>query len=222
VKADPRWDRGEGEEYVVGPQQVWKVGNHVLGCADLMTYHLADKLVAEHKPSVVYTDPPWNQAIMNRFRSSAGLPKVSYSFTDVYVRVALLAAGVDLWAEGSTRDTDDGGLVAGVLAEKHTGRAGYREVVYGSSKPYGIYSSTRGEHNVVTTGMKGWAAVQAVFESYDGPQTVFDPCCGLGGIPLVAEKVGWSSVSTELSPFRMSSALARLAKATKQIPRRIA
>jgi 16S rRNA G966 N2-methylase RsmD len=51
------------EAAVVASGDVWRLGDHVLACADSQDAEFLGRLMGEHKAAVVFTDPPYNVKI---------------------------------------------------------------------------------------------------------------------------------------------------------------
>lgn len=230
--ADGTWNYGaEGEVFPVKQGQVWAVGRHTYVCGDLrddpyLREHLAD-LPYESRPSVVYTDPPWGQALLNGFRTKAGKPKATYRWEELYGDIARLAQALDapLWIEGSKPDSRDGAKVPGTVtaAGPHVGQW---TVKYYRKHPSGLYyaGSTPFPASLTDTlrGMDDDDTPLAVMRATTTERkVVLDPCGGRGQTAKCAEAAGWSSVLNEMHPNRVSAGLVRLAKLTGSTPTRI-
>lgn len=232
VQAGNRWAAGaEGEAFPVKDNQVWRVGDkHVLVCSDLMSSQLLDQWVNRHPPTLLYCDPPWGQGLVNSFRTKAGLGKADYRWEQLYRRIATFghARGIPVWLEGSAKEHRDGPVIPRTMAHPQTSQFDdYFPILYSNKSPAGLYyaadkpmpaslhtGTLAGQHDRKTPGI--------VMAGYGANGCVLDPSVGLGGTPVNAEKVGWSSLSNEMNPNRMSAALFRLGKLTKITPERIA
>lgn len=223
----------KGEAYPVQDGQVWRCGAHQYVCSDLMdstTFRdwltLPDAVdVSPPMPTLMYTDPPWGQGLANGFRTRAGLGRAEYDWTEIYREVADIAETWDipLWAECSSIDTQIGMKVPGSIGRRRGATfRGYHAITYFGGNPAGLYYAHRApQPDLVLSDNRGFKVVEQVLELY--PQgVVIDPCSGLGGVPLTAQKLGWSSVTNELAPHRVSSALSRMSKTSGHEPERIA
>lgn len=222
--------------------EVWRCGGHLYLCSDLMsdseeaenTWELmtqgqfwCDSAGPWPRPTLIYTDPPWGQALANGFRTKAGLDHAEYRWTQVYARIAHLAFWLDIpaWYEGPAADTRDGLLVPAAirnpLDERPTHRL-YRDMTYMKNNRGGVYYASPQPAPDLSLGKThGFAVVEQVLACYP-PGVLLDPCSGLGGIALEGEKQGWMSVNNELNPGRMARALARITDLTGAKPERIA
>jgi len=212
--------------------EVWRCGGHAYMCSDLMEAdptgnrsHLADgSFPGWPRPTLVYTDPPWGQALANGFRTKAGLDRAGYDWTDIYrsISTAAFLLGIPAWFEGPEASTRDGLKVPAAIMDG-PGHRLYRRISYFGGNPSGLYyaSPAIAPPRLELVSTEGFAVVRQVLECYP-PGVLLDPCSGLGGIPLVGERLGWMSVSNELNPARMGRALARMADATGATPERIA
>ena len=214
--------------------QVWRVGAHLFMCSDLMAPpHLQDfsALLADvdttPRPTLVYTDPPWNQGLANGFRTKAGLAHADYHWTEIYRLIADMAEHLEvpLYAEGPKIDGPWGREVPGAMRFRHrppgTTERGYWPITYFGGKPSGLYyAGATPAPTLEFPDPEGWAVVRHVLDAYPAG-VVVDPCAGLGGIPLTAEQAGWTSVNNELNPDRLRVAIERMAKATNATPERV-
>lgn len=225
----------EGDAYPVRSGEVWSCGRHVYLCSDLMAEpsllrRLLSTIAAPgrpDRPTLVYTDPPWGQGLAKAFRTKAGLSEpIAYDWTDVYRECAALAEllEVPIWAECSAADTRIGMSVPATLTREAGGtKRGYWPITYFGGNRAGLYYAGAVPPPDLTlegADAAGFRPCALALTSYP-TGVVLDPCGGLGGIPLTAQRVGWASVSNELSPRRMSTALARMNKTTGETPRRL-
>lgn len=226
------WTYGEdGERYPVEPGQIWRVGHHWFVCSDLMepgqTFRKALTSGVLPEPTLVYSDPPWGQGLANGFRTKAGLGRADYLWTDLYRECADFAEQFDvpLWVESSVASSAIGKAVPEVISVLEHGtktHRGYWGISYFGGNPSGLYYAYRSPAPAVELeGLAGFKVVAKVLSAYR-PGVVLDPCSGLGGVPLEAQKAGWASVSNELAPHRVSKALSRVSLASGHEPERIA
>lgn len=223
-KAD--WTYGkEGNAYPVKPGQVWKTGEHVFVCSDLLAskqlVSVIDQL--EITPTLIYTDPPWNQSNVSSFRTKAGLSRTEDSYLDLYKMIGLLAQRyrVPVFAEGGTRQVK---AVQSVLPGAHRATAPityYRKhpavLHYAGDEP--ISSYLQGRLNSKDDDHTPGIVLGLTHQGHFG--VVLDPCAGRGLTARTAEKTGWTSITNELSPWRMSVAMHRLHKASGLTPERV-
>jgi hypothetical protein len=221
--------KAKNEEPAVSVGSVWRVGGHTYACSDLQSSQLLPRLSMGDwpgvpRPTLVYTDPPWGQGLANSFRTKAGLGRAEYDWTDIYRNIAngSRVLGIGAWFEGPSIERPDGMKIPGSIMQGHGFRR-YHRLAYMGGNPSGLYyaSPTIEAPDFELSNNSGFAAVGEVLAHYT-PGTLMDPCCGLGGIPLVAEMLGWNSVNNELNPKRMARALARMADVTGAMPVRIA
>lgn len=230
-QADGTWNYGaEGEVFPVESGQIWAVGTHVYVCSDLREDSLLREylgsLPSEERPTLVYTDPPWGQSLLNSFRTKAGKEKASFRWEDLYGDIARLAHALNapLWIEGSKPDSRDGRKIlgsveaAGAHAEQWWVKY-YRKHIsglyYTGSTPYP--SALKDE----LTGMDDDFTPLAVMQATAPTGIVLDPCGGRGVTSRCAEEAGWSSVLNEMHANRVSAGLVRLQKLTGKTPERI-
>lgn len=222
------WTYGEaGERYPVEPEDIWRVGRHWIGCSDLMDSSLLDTMVAEYGITLLYCDPPWGQALVNGFRTKAGLGKASYRWEELYHRIAELGHSrrVPVWIEGSKQESRDGQKIPDTIAHRETREFdAYFPTTYYGRAPSGLYYAGTVPHPVdldgVLEGMDDAHTPGTVMTAYE-PGIVVDPCLGLGGTAVAAERAGWASVCNEMSTYRTSGALAALAELVGEEPMKL-
>src|SRR5579872_6851220 len=67
-----RWTYGDaGDRYKVQPGDIWAVGDHRLGCADLEFGQVAEFCRRFGPWDIFYSDPPWNAGNAKAFRTKA-------------------------------------------------------------------------------------------------------------------------------------------------------
>jgi len=209
------WTYGkEGTAFETAIGQVWEVGNHAFVCSDFMASSLFFDVLATKEPTLVYSDPPWGQALVNGFRTKAGAEKATYTWQDLYSVIADIgrSRGIPIYLEGSKPDSRDGYQIPGTM-EYPSGHQWGWFVTYGKKNaPSGLYYS--GLEPVPSALMSSLTDVndihlpQKVMEQYP-VGTVVDPCGGRGNTSRCAERLGWSSISNEMNVHRLSAALAR-------------
>lgn len=229
------WGYGEeGARYPVRIGEVWRCGEHLFACSDLMASKLFDELIAEQsqrgRPArLVYVDPPWGQANLNSFQTKAGLERASYDWTDLYRRIADLGhlRGIPLWMEGGVREKRTGAPIPAAIEGPGTFTA-YWELVYYRRHPMGLYysakmpppSSLLGPDSPLN-GVDDDYSPGIVMRAYGPSGVVLDPCAGRGVTSRQAQGAGWVSINNELNPPRVSAALTRMAKLIEEEPVRV-
>jgi len=227
-RTEDHWAGRDGTTYQVEAGQVWAVGErHVFVCSDLMNSTLYDEQIAVGltQPAIIYCDPPWGQGLVNQFRAKAGLPKANYRWEALYRRIADLghARGLPVWLEGSVLESNDGKRIFGTMRPLEGQRNHYWQIEYGSHSPCGLYYSSTVPHpeslTPVLTGVHDQKTPGIVMAAYGSTGVVLEPCCGLGGTPVNAERAGWGSLCNEINPYRMSTAMSRVAQLSGSSPR---
>lgn len=222
-----KWTYGdEGSTYPVRVGEVWKVGQHVFACSDLMADTLLDETLEGRSVTAVYCDPPWGQALLNGFRTKAGLDKADHRWEELYRSITRYGSerGAPVWLEGSKPDSRDGMKVLGTMtkAGQHT-NAWF--VKYYRKHPSGLYYTGKApyprELRDLLTGMDDDFTPLEVMRNTAESGTVVDPCAGRGVTSRCAEEAGWVSVNNELNPHRVSAALVRMGKMTGMIAERV-
>jgi len=217
------WTYGEeGLAFPTADGQVWQAGRHTFVCSDLMASTLFDEILEKQLadgqppgPRIVYCDPPWNQGNINSFRTKAKLEKATHRWDDLYKRIAALGDSRDwpVWAEGSTRENRYGAMIPDALGGSHTG---YAEITYYKRNPCGLFYAgpkpapkgllqrLDGQDDENTPGI--------VMKAYGSSGLVIDPCAGRGLTSRHAEREGWTAVTNELNPRRLSAAMFQFRK----------
>lgn len=224
-----QWTYGkEGTAHEVEPGQVWEVGDYIYVCSDLMTSTLYEDVLSDHQIDLLYCDPPWGNALLNGFRTKAGLPKATYDVQHLYIKISSLATsrGIPLYLEGSKPDSRDGMLIPGTMQfEGYDHQWGWY-VTYGKKNaPSGLYYSGREPVPEVLvpalTDVNDVNLPGMVMRAYSDRGTVIDPCSGRGVTSREAFRSGWTSVLNELNPHRMSAALSRAEKEGMGTPKKV-
>jgi hypothetical protein len=229
VAAGDRWAGDDGTTYPVELGQTWKVGPHLFVASDFMNSDELDKAIdrVDAPPTLVYSDPPWGQGLVNSFRTKAGLPHAAYRWEELYRRIADLgqSRGLPVFLEGSVILSRDGSKILSTMKHRSKQVNHYWPIEYANHAAAGLYyASDRPyppELDAVLPGAHDRHTPAMVMAAYGPTGVVIEPCCGLGGTPYNAHLSGWGSINSELNVYRMSSALARLAKATGQEPERL-
>lgn len=197
-----------GEDYPVQPGDVWYIGRHTFVCSDLIESSVFRDVLSRETVDLVYCDPPWNEALLSGFRTRAGLQKPKYGVELLYQAITRLVPDAPLYIEGSLGEES---WMTQVLPGPYTERF---EVTYFGGKPSLVLYSGASPEPVNVSGLAGTQIPEAVMRGH-GTGTVVDPCGGLGLIARSAELTGWASVTNELSPWRMSAAMASVQKMVK-------
>jgi hypothetical protein len=206
-------------QFPVQVGDVWQIGDHIFCCSDLMDSFTFETLLEHYPPAVVYTDPPWGQGLANTFRTKAGLAHATYSWKDIYHRVAQLGHRYDapVWVEGSEISREFGAPVPSLISRPDgpTQRR-YWTISYMGGKAAGLFYAGAVPPPELTDLLPGFKGVRQVLSYYSG--RVMDACSGLGGIALEAAKLGLPSINNELNPWRMSVALSQMSELLRKDP----
>lgn len=217
------WTYGdEGKAFPVKEGEIWKAGQHLFACSDVMESSLFGDLLmaaATPRPTLLYCDPPWGQSLLNSFRSKAGFDKATYRWEQLYRVIADLGhhSNIPVWIEGSKPTSRDGLKIPGAIASHSMAWPVSMswEITYYRKNLSGLYYA--GTRPVpfslinLLTGMDDDFTPGTVMSAYGPTGVVIDPCAGRGVTSRQAQKAGWGSVNNELNPFRVSAALARIA-----------
>lgn len=227
---NPKWTYGkEGTAFDVEPGQVWEVGDYVFVCSDLMTSTLYTDVLKEHTPTLLYSDPPWGNALLNGFRTKAGLAKATYDVQHLYMKISSLGheRDIPIYLEGSKPDHRDGVLIPPTMEAPGYDHQWGWYVTYGKKNaPSGLYYCGKEPVPPVLvnelTGVNDVHLPGKVMRAYGPSGVVIDPCSGRGVTSREAFRSGWTSVLNELNPARMSAALARAEKEGMGTARKVA
>ena len=207
------WKYGaEGERFPVQPDEVWVAGRHTFICSDLMEQTLFDAIA--EPATLVYTDPPYTQAMITGYRTKAGMPKSWYRLGDLYRRLLDLAGDRPCYLEGGVSAVNE---VWPIVSEG--GGAARWKITYDKKNVSLLYYVGNEAPPCQLTDMDNWDIPTFVMSRY--PTGVVADCCAGRGLTAVsAEKAGWVSVNNELHPNRMSAALSRLENMGLTVERR--
>lgn len=202
-------ERAGGTDFPVQPGEVWHVGRHVFVCSDLMESSVFRELVEREPVDLVYCDPPWNQSLLTGFRTKAGRPRQKYAVESLYQAIVNLAPGAPTYIEGGVDDESwMWQILPGPQRQRfvttYANAARRSLVLYSGSEPC----------PVDLAGMDDNDTPAHVMRHYE-PGTVVDACGGLGLTARSAELTGWRAVTNELSPWRMSAAMASVQRIVK-------
>lgn len=224
------WTYGEeGQAFPVEPGQLWRCGNHLFYCSDLMASDGFDKIAAVSAPGVLYCDPPWGQSLLNGFRTKAGLGRAEHRWEDLYRRIADMGHSRDIpvWIEGSKPTSRDGLKIPATIKNlrRSTVYSASWEVTYYGKHVSGLYYASESpvpiHLNFSLTGMDDDHTPGEVMRHYGSTGVVMDPCAGRGQTSRQAELNGWHSVNNELNPPRVSAALTRMSVLISEQPERL-
>ena len=221
---NPAWfyESDGGLRYPVRPGDVWKAGPHTIACLDTTTPML-DKYwsMLPSSPKMLYTDPPWGAALTGGFYTKAGYPTkdgARRSFTDVLAGIMRTPARFKLagWMEMGDKWVDQ---LAAAITETGGRVIGTQPITYYRKHPHTIVAATWGPDFVPTNvaGMDDDHTPNATMQAHLDAgllrpgDAVYDTCIGRGLTPQTADKLGLVCYGTELSPWRMSVTLRKLA-----------
>lgn len=204
-----------GDRYPVKPHEVWRAGPHRLACGDLEAGD-GERLIKRfgQRPDLVYCDPPWNNGNAAAFRTKAGVPRqVNFTtFLDVLMAVVRLARR-DVFLEMGRA-----GQAHLVERAERCGGQAIRTwpITYYRRHPATLTQlrfNGAGLEPPDLAGLDDDDTPGAVMRSCSRPgDVVMDPCMGRG---LTAATAGAAQdrtfIGLELSPWRMSCALSKLA-----------
>lgn len=208
-----RWTYGDaGDEYPVRVGDVWRVGHHVLACADLETGQVG-RFVDEYGPvDVCYADPPWDKGNARSFRTKAQVGR-AVDFDLFLVSLVDVAQRADhAYIEMGKRN-----VVA--LQQTIEGMCGtvrdVWDIMYYRVKPCHLVGATfrnaddYPEHGDYT-GLDDDHTPDETLSRYPAGRVVLDPCTGRGNTPIAAHKHGHRFIGTELHPRRLAVTIKKM------------
>jgi hypothetical protein len=213
--SDWRYASTGGTAFPVQPREVWRADHHLLVCGDL---EAGDGLALLERfgqaPHLVYCDPPWNNGNAAAFRTKAGMPrKVDFTaFLDRLLGIVSVARR-DVFLEMGRANTAHlirRAEVAGGRLIRHW------PITYYRRHPASLVQlrwQDQGLDPPDLAGMDDEFTPGAVLAACSLPgDVVMDPCMGRGlTAASTASQRGRTFIGLELSPWRMSCTLARLA-----------
>lgn len=225
------WTYGKaGNAFPVKPGETWAVGDHRFVCSNLMESDLYLRQLSAWPPDMLYCDPPWNQGNVNSFHTKAGIPHAEHSYLDLYRKIISIGSGIPTFIEGGLREEEQ----VGDLMKSSPLALFYArwEITYYRTQPCVLHyvgprlplPDLHGIDDDYTPeqAMKAVGTVIGARWSSDRLPVVADPCAGRGLTARTADKLGWISVTNELSQWRMSAAMYALARQSGKTPQRIA
>ena len=203
-----------GITYGVAHGEEWRAGPHRLTCDDITN---GGPLRTPHRPDVMITDPPHTKIAEAAYRARASAPP-SPGFDNFIGHLADLAAGVrgSVFVElGESKEPGEE-LTRCMLARG--GRLLNRwEIVYYKGRYVAIvyrfaFGPADDWREQPLSGIDDVDLAGRILRGYNGRRLVYDPCTGTGWTAWHAHNQGHLFAGTEISPFRSSAALTRLAR----------
>jgi hypothetical protein len=230
INSDGTWRYTNAiDRFPVQPGDVWEFNTghhiHLFVCGDLQGDTPLNDVLASLEPTLVYVDPPYNAGLARGYRTKAGVdngPGRSVDMSDLWQAALWPAVERGLTAYVETSSTQQTALEAAInwMAGEVTGRWG---ITYYRKHPSALIAA---DFNPIPSydhpdlhGMDDEHTPLAVL-TFHPAGVVLDPCAGRGLTARSAHTAGWSSVSHELSPFRMAEAIHSLHKLTGVTPER--
>lgn len=213
-----KYTKDGGENYPVQPGEVWHVGEHQIRCGDLMNGEDAEWLT-NFKPALVYTDPPWGQALATGFRTKAGLDDY-VTYQDLYAQAFRLINNYGFiptyfeQGEKWVREMQDIAKSAGLKFTKEW------KITYYKKSPATL-TLFNADSKTDMTGMDDDDTPAAAIWDHTKPgDIVVDLMTGRGLTSATAAELDRVFAGMELSPWRVSCALTKLNKITGLEPKR--
>ncbi len=214
-----------GTSYPVSHGDVWRVGDHFIGCLDV-TKDPVEPFISEFGPaSLAYCDLPYNQAMVTQYYGKAGLTGIAPRWEQVVdaVLIACRASGARTLIELGTAGADAAQAQASRLGGTVT--ASWQITYYGK-KPAFLMDVRWDESEypeVDLSGMDDSKTPQAVIEAHlkEGPVTILDACIGQGLTAVSAHRAGAKCIGFDLHPNRVSVTLSKLSGLGAGVPQRV-
>jgi hypothetical protein len=197
-----------------------RVNGHILTRGSLLDGQVIEALTETGKVEILYSDPPWNDAVLKMFATRARRNGVEVVYQPIYTEVCdrigefvrdwvTQYAFIEVSSRGVTQMTDAVG--------PHLSDLSVQKTVYGGREASIIYGVKGGlSLPQVPKGLGGFPLISACLGPVSKPGwTVFDPCCGSGMTGVIADKLGLRFVGNELDPTRLQIAQERLAGRTR-------
>lgn len=191
-------------KYPVTDGSIWKGKHTILYCNDFLEIGLP--LV-----DYIYTDPPWNDAILRKFWKYSG-KEASYKFIDftygMVERFATLCPSGEIYIEMGAPAVD-------VLIKIISRQGGYiswgEECEYGKI-PFFILAYTMDCTKVIPPVVINLDEPQASIINTFKHGTLLDACCGECYFLEIGLARGMNVIGTEIIPAKLASGIRRLSK----------
>jgi hypothetical protein len=209
-----RYESSGGTRYPVRPGEVWRADHHMIACGDLEQgdgVRLIERF--GRPPDLTYCDPPWNNGNCAAFRTKAGVPRKVF-FTDFLNALLIVARTTrrDVFLEMGNVNAPH--LIN--LAEQSGGQLIRRwSITYYRKHPCTLIQLRfhgQGDDAPDLTGMDDDDTPVAALQACARPgDVIMDPCTGRGLTAATAAYPDRTFIGLELSPWRMSCTLSKLA-----------
>jgi len=204
-----------GDFWPVKPGDIWQIGPHILACGDHEKGAGREFLDRFGDPQMTMTDPPYNQAAAQSYRTKAMVPgQVQWQDFIKNLLYQICRAEYAVIETGVTAALDfiERCLVGGMIHEDTW------EITYFGDRPCRLSAFHR--HGAKQrsiqgdpTGLDEQAATEWAVEQFSDPGSiVFDPCMGQGLTAVTCHKLGRIAYGTELHPRRLAVTIDKLAK----------
>jgi hypothetical protein len=202
-----------GTRYPVQPQDVWRADQHIIACGDLEEGDGLRLIERFGPPDLTYCDPPWNNGNASAFRTKAGMPgKVDFTgFLEALLKVTCQTRR-DVFLEMGNLNAPH--LIT--LAEYEGAQLVRRwPITYYGRHPCTLIQLRwhgEGADPPDLTGMDDEDTPAAAVKACARPgDVIMDPCTGRGLTAATVARADIAFIGLELSPWRLSCTLTRLA-----------
>jgi hypothetical protein len=212
-------------DITVEPGDIWRVGEHVLACADVgqdAGVRLIEFL--GEPPTLLYSDLPWSASVAGAYRRMAGAPG-PLPFEDLVggvLRAANLARGcafLEISASPKANATleaeaDKIGLdIRDRWPTRWNHFDGMLLRVKGGNHPHPDLPGSASTHHELP--------LHCVLSCTQPGDLVMDTCMGFGLIAMAAVATGRRALGTELNPKRVKRSIQKVAAVVHATPERI-
>ena len=208
-----KYTKDGGENYPVKPGEVWHVGEHQIRCGDLMVE--ADRVwLQQFNPALVYTDPPWGQALATGFRTKAGLSDyVTYQelYSTAFKLINTHYNHIPVFFEQGKKWT---GEMQAIAATEGLQVNEEWEITYYKKSPATLTLFNADSKTDVTGYDDDDTPAIAIWDHTSPGDLVVDLMTGRGLTPATAADLGRTFAGMELSPYRVSCTLTKLNRIT--------
>lgn len=199
--------------------EIWRVGQAIVACADLVESLTPTLLAARFHPELTYMDPPWNQRVLRQFAEQAGSNPHDMAELAGALIPLLDASRRAAFLEHSKR----GELLECMMdcgkAPIRTWAVSYRGGRYESRLSMFLAKSLiQNQYPTIPAGTDDSETPGLCVDHCTMPgELVADWCCGRGITALAAVTRGRRFIGSDVNPQRVAQCLHRLQRAQEDV-----